>query len=78
MSTLAVTDDVGTGAAKVIQPAWVRIMHWINAVAMMLMIMSGWQIYNASPLFNFRSRPRSRWAAGSPARCSGTSPRCGS
>jgi thiosulfate reductase cytochrome b subunit len=40
--------------AKVIQPAWVRIVHWINALAMILMIMSGWQIYNASPLFGFR------------------------
>jgi thiosulfate reductase cytochrome b subunit len=40
--------------AKVIQPAWVRAVHWINAVAMVLMIMSGWQIYNASPLFDFR------------------------
>jgi thiosulfate reductase cytochrome b subunit len=39
---------------KVIQPVWVRIMHWTNAVAMVLMIMSGWQIYNASPLFDFR------------------------
>src|SRR5690242_21217845 len=29
-------------------------MHWINAVAVILMIMSGWQIYNASPLFGFR------------------------
>ena len=38
---------------KVIQPAWVRVVHWINAVAIVLMIMSGWQIYNASPLFNF-------------------------
>jgi len=40
--------------AKVIQPAWVRVMHWINALAIILMIMSGWQIYNASPLFDFR------------------------
>ena len=38
---------------RVIQPAWVRTVHWINAVAMILMIMSGWQIYNASPLFGF-------------------------
>ncbi len=29
-------------------------MHWINAVAIVLMIMSGWQVYNASPLFDFR------------------------
>ena len=36
-----------------IQPAWIRVVHWINAVAMIMMIMSGWQIYNASPLFNF-------------------------
>jgi thiosulfate reductase cytochrome b subunit len=43
-----------SGHAKVSQPAWVRVMHWINALAIILMIMSGWQIYNASPLFDFR------------------------
>src|SRR3954468_18467 len=43
-----------TTPAKMIQPAWVRTAHWINAVAMILMIMSGWQIYNASPLFAFK------------------------
>jgi thiosulfate reductase cytochrome b subunit len=34
-----------------IQPAWVRITHWINALAVILMVMSGWQIYDASPIF---------------------------
>ena len=54
MSSLAASDERAVPAtAKVIQPAWVRTVHWINAVAMILMIMSGWQIYNASPLFNF-------------------------
>ncbi|WP_315770584.1 MULTISPECIES: cytochrome b/b6 domain-containing protein [unclassified Bradyrhizobium] len=54
-STLAATEGPATAVAtKVIQPAWVRVMHWINAVAMIMMIMSGWQIYNASPLFDFR------------------------
>jgi thiosulfate reductase cytochrome b subunit len=55
MSSLAVSDEhtAPTSATKVIQPGWVRIVHWINAVAVILMIMSGWQIYNASPLFNF-------------------------
>ena len=55
MSSLAVNEQPAASAAstKVIQPAWVRIVHWINAVAMVLMIMSGWQIYNASPLFDF-------------------------
>lgn len=55
------------GAAKVIQPAWVRIVHWINAVAIVLMIMSGWQIYNASPLFDFtfsRSITLGGWLGG--------------
>jgi thiosulfate reductase cytochrome b subunit len=56
MSSLAASDQHAAAAtpAKAIQPAWVRIVHWINAVAMILMIMSGWQIYNASPLFGFR------------------------
>jgi len=40
-------------AAVVIHPAWVRIAHWINAIAMLVMIGSGWEIYNASPLFGF-------------------------
>ena len=54
MSSLAATDArTGTATTGVIQPAWVRTMHWINAVAVILMIMSGWQIYNASPLFSF-------------------------
>jgi thiosulfate reductase cytochrome b subunit len=52
MSSLAATNErAATAPTKVIQPAWVRVMHWINAVAIILMIMSGWQIYNASPLF---------------------------
>jgi thiosulfate reductase cytochrome b subunit len=52
MSTLAVTEHPAR-TAKVIQPAWVRIMHWVNAVAIVLMITSGWRVYNASPLFPF-------------------------
>ncbi|MCA6113206.1 cytochrome b/b6 domain-containing protein [Bradyrhizobium cenepequi] len=68
MSSLAVSNEhAPASAAKVIQPAWVRIVHWINAVAMILMIMSGWQIYNASPLFNFtfpRSITLGGWLAG--------------
>ncbi|WP_144152491.1 cytochrome b/b6 domain-containing protein [Paraburkholderia sp. BCC1885] len=34
-----------------IQPVWVRITHWINALAVVLMVMSGWQVYDASPIF---------------------------
>jgi len=39
--------------ARKLHPLPIRVMHWINAVAIILMIMSGWQIYNASPLFKF-------------------------
>jgi thiosulfate reductase cytochrome b subunit len=58
MSSLAASHEHTIATpAKVIQPAWVRTVHWINAVATILMIMSGWQIYNASPLFDFRFSP---------------------
>ena len=54
-------------ASATIHPLWLRITHWINAVAMVVMIGSGWEIYNASPLFGF-SYPKSitlgGWLAG--------------
>jgi thiosulfate reductase cytochrome b subunit len=37
---------------KIIHPLFVRITHWINAIAVMVMLMSGWRIYNASPMFD--------------------------
>jgi thiosulfate reductase cytochrome b subunit len=40
-------------ADTTIHPVWVRITHWINAIAILVMIGSGWQIYDASPLFGF-------------------------
>jgi thiosulfate reductase cytochrome b subunit len=57
MSSLVVSNEHSAPSVQVIQPAWVRIMHWINAVAIIMMIMSGWQVYNASPLFNFSFPP---------------------
>jgi thiosulfate reductase cytochrome b subunit len=55
--------------APVIHPAWVRVTHWINAIAMLVMIGSGWEIYNASPLPLFpyqlpRSITLGGWLAG--------------
>ena len=50
-----------------IHPAWVRVTHWINALAMLMMIGSGWQIYDASPLFGFSFPPQialGNWLAG--------------
>jgi thiosulfate reductase cytochrome b subunit len=50
-----------------IHPAWVRICHWVNALAILVMIASGWRIYNASPLFDFVFPPSitlGGWLAG--------------
>ena len=38
---------------KPIHPVWLRLTHWLNAVAIVLMVMSGLRIYNASPVFDF-------------------------
>jgi thiosulfate reductase cytochrome b subunit len=45
---------IQAAARPVIHPVWVRVTHWVNALAMLVMIGSGWEIYNASPLFAFR------------------------
>lgn len=34
-----------------IHPAWVRVLHWVNAAAVIVMCLSGWQAYDASPIF---------------------------
>lgn len=56
MSSLTTSSETSappqaSSARRTVQPLWVRLVHWINAVAMVMMITSGWQIYNASPLF---------------------------
>ena len=34
-----------------IHPIWLRITHWVNALAAIVMVLSGWRIYDASPIF---------------------------
>jgi len=61
----ALTPLAPTGA--VIHPRWVRVTHWVNALAILVMIGSGWEIYNASPLFPFvfpRGITLGGWLAG--------------
>ncbi len=36
-----------------IHPIWLRLTHWINAIAVVVLAMSGWRIYDASPIFVF-------------------------
>ena len=50
----AETMDAAVVEREVIHSAWVRVCHWINALAVLMMVGSGWQIYDASPLFDFR------------------------
>jgi thiosulfate reductase cytochrome b subunit len=70
MTIEATHDHALTAAAPagaLIHPVWVRVTHWINVVAMAVMILSGWEIYNASPLFPFtfpRSITLGGWLAG--------------
>ena len=40
-----------------LHPLPVRIMHWINALAIFIMIGSGWKIYNDDILFSFLRFP---------------------
>jgi len=50
-------DTLKTDNARAIHPLWLRIAHWLNAMAVVILATSGWRIYNASPLFDFRFLP---------------------
>ncbi|WP_041388266.1 cytochrome b/b6 domain-containing protein [Polaromonas sp. JS666] len=36
-----------------IHPVWMRITHWLNALAVLVLGASGWRLYNAAPFFPF-------------------------
>ena len=40
--------------ATPIHPLWLRATHWLNVIAVVLMVTSGWRIYNASPVYAMR------------------------
>jgi thiosulfate reductase cytochrome b subunit len=42
-----------TAADGSIHPLWVRATHWLNAVAVVVLVASGWRIYDAAPFFGF-------------------------
>ena len=52
--------------ARRLHPLPLRIMHWINAVAIFIMIGSGWKIYDDDVIFSFLRFPDSivigKWA----------------
>jgi len=45
---VSMTDDT-----RPVHPAWLRATHWLNALAVVILAMSGWRIYNAAPFFDF-------------------------
>lgn len=55
MSTAAVKSTARK--ERVLHPLPLRIMHWINAVAIFIMIGSGWRIYNDDVLFGWLKFP---------------------
>ena len=68
--SIGATHDPALARAEpkgIIHPGWVRLTHWINFLAVAVMIGSGWEIYNASPLFPFvfpRAITLGGWLAG--------------
>lgn len=40
-----------TAARTPVHPLWMRITHWLNALAVLVLVASGWRIYNAAPFF---------------------------
>mgnify|MGYP003339446786 CR=1 FL=1 len=46
-------DNHGPGTQVLVHPRLVRLTHWVNALCIIIMVMSGWRIFNASPLFDF-------------------------
>jgi thiosulfate reductase cytochrome b subunit len=47
-----------TERTRKLHPLPLRIMHWTNAVAMIIMIGSGWQIYNDEAIFGWLHFPQ--------------------
>lgn len=41
-------------SGRPVHPLWMRINHWLNAVAVLVLVASGWRIYNAAPFYPFR------------------------
>ena len=49
-----------------LHPLPLRIMHWVNALAMIIMIASGWEIYNDEVIFGWLHFPHWMTVGGGP------------
>lgn len=59
-------DPTAGRQGKRLHPLLLRAMHWINAIAMIIMIGSGWRIYEDEPLFGWLSFPYAITLGGDP------------
>ena len=39
-------------STSTVHAAWLRLVHWLNAIAVIALASSGWAIYNAAPLYD--------------------------
>lgn len=39
--------------STIIHPVWLRLTHWLNAIAVLILLTSGWRIYNATRFLGF-------------------------
>ena len=47
----------GESGTVLVHPRIVRLTHWVNALAILIMVGSGWRIYNNVPIFSFIEFP---------------------
>jgi len=64
MTDLAI--ETARPRARRLHPLALRIMHWINALAMIIMIGSGWEIYNDEVIFGWLHFPHWMTIGGGP------------
>jgi thiosulfate reductase cytochrome b subunit len=50
----------------ILHPGIIRITHWLNAVAIVIMVGSGWRIYNNDPIFSWINFPITFTLGGDP------------
>ena len=45
------------GGQVLVHPVIIRLTHWLNAIAILIMVGSGWRIYNNVPIFHWLEFP---------------------
>lgn len=53
MQPITPSTQVQQTSTATVHPAWLRVTHWLNVLAVMIMVPSGWRIYNAAPFWPF-------------------------